>query len=109
VPDTKINPKGIGEFEMSNIFAGLRTYAGKWMEKSRRTFSAEEINAVESASVVNSTYGLSVCFMMKTGGQTFIPLSNTSSKGVGESVDLNSATLVTLGKQGEADIIRVEV
>ena len=94
---------------MSNIFASLRTYAGKWAEKSRRAFSAEEIGAVSNAVVVNSNYGLSVCFMMKSGGQTFIPLSNTSSKGIGETVDLNEATLVTLEKQGEADIVRVEV
>ena len=93
---------------MSNIFASLRTYAGKWAEKSRRAFSAEEVDAVSNAVVVNSNYGLSVCFMMKSGGQTFIPLSNTSSKGVGETVDLNAATLVTLEKQGEADIVRVE-
>ena len=45
---------------------------------------------------------------MKSGGMTFIPLSSTSSKGVGEVVDLNSASLVTLEKQGEADIFRVE-
>ena len=93
---------------MANIFASLRTYAGKWAEKSRRAFSAEEVAAVSNAVVVNSNYGLSVCFMMKGGGQTFIPLSNTSSKGVGETVDLNEATLVTLEKQGEADIVRVE-
>jgi hypothetical protein len=93
---------------MANIFASLRTYAGKWAEKSRRAFSAEEVAAVSNAVVVNSNYGLSVCFMMKSGGQTFIPLSTTSSKGVGETVDLNEATLVTLEKQGEADIVRVE-
>lgn len=93
---------------MANIFASLRTYAGKWAEKSRRAFSEEEVAAVSNAVVVNSNYGLSVCFMMKSGGQTFIPLSSTSSKGVGEIVDLSAATLVTLEKQGEADIVRVE-
>ena len=94
---------------MANIFASLRTYAGKWSEKSRRAFSAEEVNAVSDAVVVNSNYGLSVCFMMKSGGQTFIPLSTNSTKGVGEVVDLNEASLVTLEKQGEADIVRVEI
>lgn len=93
---------------MSNIFGSLRVYAGKWSEKSRRAFSQEEVDAVEKATVVNSNYGLSVCFMMKAGGQTFIPLSSTSSKGVGESVDLKSASLVTLEKQGSTDIVRVE-
>jgi hypothetical protein len=46
--------------------------------------------------------------MMVGGGQTFIPLSQNSSKTVGESIDLSTAKLLTLGKDGEADIFRVE-
>ena len=93
---------------MANIFSSLRVYAGKWNLKSSRAFSPEEIAAVASAVVVASQYGNSVCFTMVGGGQTFIPLSNSSSKGVGESIDLASAKLLTLGKDGEADIFRVE-
>nr|DAQ71248.1 MAG TPA: hypothetical protein [Crassvirales sp.] len=93
---------------MANIFSSLRVYAGKWNLKSSRAFSPEEIAAVSSAVVVASQYGNSVCFTMVGGGQTFIPLSNSSSKGVGESIDLASAKLLTLGKDGETDIFRVE-
>lgn len=92
-----------------NIFSNLQVYAGKWAEKSRRNFSAEEINAVNSNVVVSSNYGLSVCFFMKSGGQTFIPLSNDATVGLGESVDLQKASLITLSKQGESDIIRVSI
>lgn len=92
-----------------NIFSNLQVYAGKWAEKSRRNFSAEEINAVDNAVVVSSNYGLSVCFFMKSGGQTFIPLSTDATVGLGESVDLQKASLITLGKQGESDIIRVSI
>ena len=91
-----------------NIFSSLRVYAGKWNLKSSRAFSPEEIAAVASATVVPSQYGNSVCFMMVGGGQTFIPLSQNSSKSVGDSIDLNQAKLLTLEKQGEADILRVE-
>ena len=77
--------------------------------KESRGFSAEEIAGVTSATVVPSQYGSSVCFMLKSGGSTFIPLSSNSSLGIGESVDLSKAKLVTLGKQGESDIHRVEV
>ena len=91
-----------------NIFSSLRVYAGKWMLKASRAFTAEEQAAVKSATVVASQYGNSVCFMMASGGQTFIPLSSTSTLGVGDSVDLSTAKLVTLEKQGEADIYRVE-
>ena len=93
---------------MANIFSSLRVYAGKWNLKSSRAFSPEEVAAVSSAVVVASQYGNSVCFTMVGGGQTFIPLSQNSAKAVGDSIDLTSAKLLTLGKSGEADIFRVE-
>lgn len=92
-----------------NIFANLRTYAGKWAVKGEpRNFTQDEINAVNQAVVVSSTYGLSVCFFMKSGGQTYIPLSTNSQRGSGEIIDLTQAKLVTLCKEGESDIYRVE-
>lgn len=91
-----------------NIFSSLRVYAGKWILKASRAFTAEEQAAVSSATVVPSQYGNSVCFMMVSGGQTFIPLSQNSSKTVGDKVDMTTAKLLTLEKAGEADIYRVE-
>ena len=90
-----------------NIFSALRVYAGKWSEKAKRAFTSDEISAVEKATVVDSQYGQSVCFMMVGGGMTYIPLDQNSSKATGEEVDLTKAELVTLSKQGEADIYRV--
>ena len=90
------------------IFDSLRIYAGKWSVSNSRNFTAEEIDAVERATVVASEYGNSVCFVMKSGGQSYIPLSTNSTKGIGESIDLKDAKLLTLSKQGEADINRVE-
>jgi hypothetical protein len=84
-------------------------YAGKWSEKSRRSFTSEEINAVDSAVVVASQYGNSVCFTMVGGGQAFIPLSQNSKIGVGEPVNIRDAQLITLEKAGESDIMRVEI
>ena len=89
-------------------FSTLNVYATKWMVKNVRNFTAEEQSLVNEAVVVPSQYGNSVCFMMKAGGQTFIPLSTTSSKTVGESINLSTAKIVTLGKPGEADILRIE-
>ena len=90
-----------------NIFSALRVYAGKWSESAKRVFSQDEIDAVASATVVDSQYGQSVCFMMTSGGQTYIPLDQNSSKATGDTVDLSKAELVTLSRQGEADIYRV--
>ena len=92
-----------------NIFSALRVYAGKWSEKNVRAFVPEEIQAVEKAEVVESNYGFSVCFFMKSGGQTYIPLDQNSSLGVGNTVDLTRAELVTLSKAGEDDIYRVRI
>jgi hypothetical protein len=92
-----------------NIFSALRVYAGKWSEKNVRAFVPEEIQAVEKAEVVESQYGLSVCFFMIGGGQTYIPLDQNSSLGIGAQVDLTKAALVTLTRPGEDDIYRVRI
>lgn len=92
-----------------NIFSALRIYAGKWSEKSSRQFAPEEVAAVDKAEVVESQYGLSVCFFMSGGGQTYIPLDQNSSAGIGQEIDLSKATLVTLTRPGEEDIYRVRI
>lgn len=91
-----------------NIFSSLRVYAGKWALKASRVFNQEELDAIRSATVVPSQYGNSVCFMLVSGGMTFIPLDLSSTLGVGETVDLSKAELLTLTKEGEADIFRVK-
>jgi hypothetical protein len=91
-----------------NIFNQLRIYAGKWNVSNEAKFSQEEMDSVSKAEVVDSQYGLSVCFFMKSGGQTYIPLDQNSSKNVGDTIDLSQASVLTLSKQGEADIYRVK-
>ena len=92
-----------------NIFAGLQVYAGKWNVVSSREFNDEEKAAVKRAEVVASEYGNSVCFFMHTGGQTYIPLSNQSTLGIGDEVDLNKAKLLTLHRDGSEDITRIDI
>ena len=79
-----------------NIFSALRVYAGKWSEKKVESFKAEEIALVDKAEVVESQYGLSVCFFMKAGGQSYIPLDQNSSAAIGDTIDLTKAQVVTL-------------
>lgn len=92
-----------------NIFSALRIYAGKWSEKEVKAFEPDEIALVSKTEVVESQYGLSVCFFMKSGGQAYIPLDQNSPAAVGDAIDLSKAKLVTLQKQGEKDIYRVRV
>lgn len=91
-----------------NIFDGLNVYGGSWKVTASREFNAEEIAAVKSAQVVASEYGNSVCFFMHSGGQTYIPLSNQSTLGVGDSVDLSKAKILTLHRDGSDDITRID-
>ena len=90
-----------------NIFSALTVYAGKWNVTDTRSFSPDEVAAVESATVVDSQYGQSVCFIMKAGGQTYIPVDQNSSVATGDSIDLTKAKLLTLHRDGDGDIYRV--
>ena len=108
MPDTKTNPQGSGVEDMASIFSSLKQYAGKWALKSKRALSPAEIAEVDSAEVVSSDYGSSVCFHMRAGGMMFLPVSTESTLKVGQTVDLANVNIITLSKQGEQDIQRVE-
>jgi hypothetical protein len=94
-----------------NIFSGLQVYAGSWnvVADKTRGFNAEEQAMIDRAEVVASEYGNSVCFFMKGGGQSYIPLSRDSSLTVGDSVDITKAQLLTLHRDGSEDITRVHI
>ena len=92
---------------MQNVFSGLTNYAGNWSVINRRDFNEEEKAAVRSAHVVSSQYGSSVCFMMRSGGQTYIPVSRDSNLAVGDSIDMDKVELLTLHRDGDEDIVRV--
>ena len=84
-----------------NFFATAQVYGASWQVKEERRFSTEEINAVDSAEITSADYGLSVCFMMKGGGSTYISLSKESDGSVGQKVDVKDLKLLTLERQGE--------
>lgn len=90
-----------------NLFSALKVYGGKWMEKASRRFTDEELSLVDKAMVVESQYGASCCFFMKNGTTMYVPMSNDAKSEVGDIVDLKSAEIVTLEKQGEKDITRI--
>ena len=78
-----------------------------WSESGRRHFTQDEIDAVERTIVVASQYGNSVCFYFKSGGETSIPLSQFSTLTIGDSLDLKTAIIITLSRDGDDDIYRV--
>lgn len=82
--------------------------SNKWRVIEERPFTTEEIDAVQNAVVVANQYGKSVCFYMKAGGQSYIPLTHDSEIGVGESVNVINLQLLTLAREGDQDIMRVK-
>ena len=96
---------------MENVFGngGLTIYGDSWKVTNSREFTEAEKSAIRSNAVVNSEYGKSVCFFLKSGGQSYIPLSTQGADvNVGESIDMNTAKLVTLHREGSGNILRVE-
>lgn len=86
----------------------LKPTQSKWKVKEERSFTNEEIGAVLNAVIVANQYGRSVCFYMKAGGQSHIPLTHDSEIGVGENIDIADLKLLTLCKEGTDDIMRVQ-
>ena len=91
------------------IFDNIKTYETKWEVKEIHQFTQEEKDAISQATVVPSQFGTSVCFVFVSGGKSYIPLEETSTLGIGESVDLDNVRIIILGKQDRADILRVRI
>ena len=92
---------------MGNFFSSKQVYGPKWQLVNSRSFTDEEINMVEEATVVPSEYGLSICFHMKAGGSIYTPVSRDSNVSAGETINLESAKILTLEREGES-IERIE-
>lgn len=106
--DTAFN--NIDEFYRTELQpkASTQHVSKEWRVTSSRPFTEEEIMAVLSNRVVKSQYGLSVEFIMKKGGKTYIPLSSSNEDLVGVQIDLYVAEIFTLSKEGEKDIYRID-
>jgi hypothetical protein len=93
---------------LSGIFSGIKLYAGNWQLVDSRAFTQEEMSCVTRAEVVDSQYGPACCFMLTTGQRAYMPLSTNSSLKVGDAVDLQSAKVITLYREGDGNITRLE-
>ena len=92
------------------ILNALRLYRGKWQVKSIEKFDANDAADVKSAVVVPSEFGQSVCMTLRSGGSKYLPLSNTSrAVANGEEINVADCNVVTLSREGDEDIHRIEV
>ena len=94
---------------MINLVAISKVY-GSWAVTGSQPLSKEDKEAISSATVVDSQFGKSVMFTLKAGGSIYQPLSNRREDEVtaGQVLNLDDLKLITLSKQGEADIYRID-
>lgn len=85
---------------LSNL--GLRTYKPSWVETSREKFDAEDIEVIESITVVTSNYGLSGEILWVSKEVSYIPLSRECRDVVvGETINPEDCWIVHLERAGE--------
>lgn len=94
---------------IENVFDVLTHYGEGYTVKSKRHFTNNEIAAVRMVKAVRSQHGMSACFFMVGGGQTYIPLSRDTHLDEGTIIDITKASLLVLNRAGDGDILRLEV
>lgn len=93
-----------------SIFSELKSYAvGQWEVTKEERLSAKEIKSITEGTVVESKYGLSAKLLLAAGGCKFIPLSRDSDLAEGDDIEPSAIVLITLSKEGEADIVRLDM
>lgn len=93
-----------------SIFSSLKSYAvGNWEVSKEERLSAKEIASILEGTVVDSKYGLSAKLLLAAGGCKYIPLSRDSSLAEGDDIEPKSVVLITLSKEGENDIVRLDM
>lgn len=89
--------------------ASIQHIAEHWKITNVRPFSDAEINSVADTRVVKSQYGLSVEFLFKQGGVSYIPLMGKDKLPVDAKLNLQKAKILTLSREGEKDIYRIDI
>lgn len=92
-----------------SIFDGRKSY-GSWAVKDSKPLSKGDLEATKTVVVRDGEFGLSACFST-TGGVYYIPLSNNAAEKCtdGEVLDKNEIIVLTLMKEGNADITRIDI
>lgn len=93
-----------------NIFSGLKC-SRPWCVVDKRNLIQEEKESVENAEIVESDFGMSVCFTLFNGETSKVPLSTVSNSKahIGDIVDLDSISIITLHNDYDEEIHRIEL
>lgn len=91
-----------------SIFSELKTYAGKWSVVSSAKLDKVDVKSIQEATVVASEYGLSAKILTAKGTK-YIPISRDSILAEGDDIEPKAIVLVVLSKEGESNIVRLDV
>ena len=96
---------------MSNIFANVPKYAGKWEVAKVEKLDAEDLAELEAtALIVKSTWGKSIEFTTKIQHyKMFIPAEPEVTLPIGSRIAITDIEILTLRKDGEKDIQRCRI
>lgn len=93
-----------------STFSKLTSYAvGKWEVTKEERLSQKEIKSIREATVVESKYGLSAKILMAAGDCKYVPISRDSILAEGDDIEPSAIVLITLSKEGEKDIVRLDM
>lgn len=90
-----------------NIFSRHTLYPEGYKPVEQRPFDEEELSMIRSAKVVQSQWGLSVCFFMISGGRAYIPVSSECQDNVDvdDLVDPKKVEILTLRRESDGSTI----
>ena len=93
-----------------NIFSGLKC-SMPWRVVNKRNLTQEEKESVENAEIVKSDFGMSVCFTLFNGETSKVPLTSVSNSKahIGDIIDLDSISIITLHNDYDEEIHRIEL
>ena len=82
-----------------------------WRVVNKRNLTQEEKESIENAEIVKSDFGMSVCFTLINGESSEVPLSTVSYSDthIGDIVDLDSISIITLHNDYDEEIHRIEL
>lgn len=81
-----------------------------WKEKERRPLTQKELDAIQSAKIVETKYGDAMCFLLKNGEESWVPIADASKiqeKIVEGRIDLKAIYIATLEREGDEPIHRI--
>ena len=91
-----------------SVFSELKSYAGKWSVISSAKLDKADVKSITEATVVSSEYGLSAK-VLTAKGTKYIPISRDSILAEGDDIEPKAIVLLVLGKEGESNIVRLDV